>query len=244
MKTIRSVVLLFLFVSTAAAQEYPRWFLEQGTVPCSMKSVMVMRAPSLYKDSAVALAFRSGCELLAKYTEVTVKGGQAFWTTEAGVHSMGASYTESYDSTLGDRYQSSLRILDAFVDKQKTIVLLGDSAACRLEDDQRRIVRAASIPEPEWVEKLPVHRQFHFGVGTSEEYYYESSSWQRAEQNALMALARATRSTVASLQRTNAMESHDLFNEDLDVQLRRVEVIARWRDVKNKVFYVLARAPR
>ncbi|NUN71071.1 MAG: LPP20 family lipoprotein, partial [Bacteroidetes bacterium] len=236
MKTIRSVALLLILVSAAVAQEYPRWFLEQGSIPCGMKAVAVMRAPSLYRDSAVALAFRTGCELLAKYTTVTIKGGQAFWTTEAGVHSMGASYTETYDSTMGEQLQSSLRILDAFVDKQKTIVLLGDSSACRVEEGMKESVRISSVPQPEWVEKLPSHKQYHYGVGTSEDYYYESSSWQRAEQNALMALARATRSTVASLQKKNAVESQDLFNEDLDVQLRRVEVIARWRDVKKRVF--------
>lgn len=244
MTTIRTVFLLISLTAIAAAQEYPRWFLEQGNVPCRMKSVSVMRAPSLYKDSAIALGFRTGCELLAKYTEVSVKGGQAFWTTEAGVHSMGASYTETYDSTLGEQYQSSLKVLASFVDKEKTLVLLGDSASCRMEEELRQIVPARTLSQPEWVEKLPSEKQYHFGVGTSEEYYYESSSWQRAEQNALMALARATRSTVASLQKKNALESQDLFNEDIDVRLRGVEVIARWRDVRKKVFYVLARAPR
>jgi hypothetical protein len=238
---MKYIAVFLSLVYTASAQHYPRWFLEQDLLPCGTKVVSVMRAPSLYRDSAVALAFRTGCDLLAKYTTVNVRGGQAFWTTEAGVHSMGAQYSETYDTTLGDRFQSTLKVLDAFVDKQKTIVLAGDPAACSLSEEARLVLSVASVPQPEWVELLPRDAQYHFGVGTSEEYYYESSSWQRAEHNAFMSLARTSRSTVVSLQKKSAVESQDLFNEEVDVQLQRVEIVARWRDLNKKVFYVLAR---
>lgn len=239
--SMKQSILLFLFVLTAEAQLYPRWFLQQDQAKCRRKVVSVMKAPSLYADSAVALAFRTSCDLLAKYTNVNIKGGQAFWTTEAGVHSMGASYTESYDVELGDFFQSKLKVIDAFYDSKKTIVLVGDSASCALDDMIKERVRMESIPRPQWVEDLPSEQKALFGVGTSEEYYYESSSWQRAEHNAVMALARSTRSSLVSMQKRNSIESQDLFNEDVDVDLQNVQIVARWRDVKNKVFYVLAR---
>jgi hypothetical protein len=241
---MRAAFFLISVAVIANAQQYPRWFLDQQQVRCGTKIVSVMRAPSLYKDSAVSLAFRVGCDLLAKYTSVSIRGGQTFWNTEDGAHSMGAEYTEQYDSSLADRFQSALKILDSFVDKQKTIVLAGDSAACRLDDAAKMRVAVSAVPQPEWAEKLPDDPRYIFGVGTSEEYYYESSSWQRAEHNALMAVARSSRSTVKSLQKKNAVESQDLYNEDIDVRLRSVEIVARWRDIKKKVFYVLARAAR
>jgi hypothetical protein len=241
---MKSLLLIVTVVFTTYAQQYPRWFIEQDRIPCGTKIVSVMRAPSLYKDSAVALAFRTGCDLLAKYTAVNVRGGQAFWTTEAGVHSMGAHYVELYDSSLIDHYQSALKVIDAFVDKQKTIILAGDTAACGLDDDLRELIPITAVPRPAWVETLPNDNRYYYGVGTSEEYYYEPSSWQRAEHNAFMSLARSTRSTVVSLQKKNAVESHDLFNEDVDVQLKNVEITARWRDVQQKVFYVLARSKK
>ncbi|MFA6440319.1 MAG: LPP20 family lipoprotein, partial [Bacteriovoracaceae bacterium] len=187
---------------------------------------------------------RTGCDQLAKYTAVKVRGGQAFWTTEAGVHSMGAQYTELYDSWLTDRYQSSLKVIDAFVDLQKTIVLSGDPLSCTPDEDTKKIVSVAQIAQPDWVEKLPNDQQYYFGVGTSEEYYYESSSWQRAEHNAFMALVRTSHSTVVSLQKKSIVESQDLFNEDVDVLLKNVEIVSRWRDIQKKVFYVLARTKR
>lgn len=239
--SMRSFILLFLFVLTAEAQLYPRWFLQQDQVHCRRNVVAVMKAPSLYADSAIALAFRTGCDLLAKYTNVNIKGGQAFWTTEAGVHSMGAQYTEVYDIELGDFFQSKLKVIDSFYDTKKTIVLTGDSASCLLDESLRERVNIASVPRPQWVEELPSEQKALFGVGTSEEYYYESSSWQRAEHNAVMALARSTRSSLVSMQKRNSIESQDLFNEDVDVDLQNVRIVARWRDVKNKVFYVLAR---
>ncbi len=241
---MRTLTLLLLLAGIAGAQEYPRWFLFQDQVQCKRKIVSVMRPPSLHRDSAVALAFRVGCDLLAKYTNVSVKGGQAFWTTEAGVSSMGASYTEVYDSSLNDLYQSTLKVLDTFIDKQKTIVLAGDSSSCTLNDQLKERFSVGKIKQPEWVEKLPDDTRCYYGVGSSEEYFYEPSSWQRAEHNAFMSLARTARSTVQSLQKKSVTESQDLFNEDVDVTLQNVEIIARWRDVKKKVFYVLARTQR
>lgn len=238
---MKSFLLLIFLAIPAASQVYPRWFLQQDHVPCKRKVVMVMKAPSLYADSAIALAFRSGCDLLAKYTNVSVKGGQAFWTTEAGVHSMGASYTEEYDVELGDFFQSKLKVIDAFYDTKKTIVLTGDSSSCALSEQMRQQVRIDTVKRPMWVESLPSDQKSVYGVGSSEEYYYESSSWQRAEHNAVMSLARSTRSKLVSMQKRNAIEAQELFNEDVDVDLENIQIVARWRDVKNKVFYVLAR---
>lgn len=240
-KSMKKFGLFIFFISFAYSQQYPRWFLFQDQIKCKLKVVVAMKSPTFYKDSATAMAFRTGCDLLAKYTNVKISGGQAFWRTEVGVHSMGKSYSEDYDVALGDFYQSKLKVIDSFIDKQKTIVLSGDSSACVLDEQLQETISVQKIKQPIWVEELPNNNEDYFGVGTSEEYYYESSSWQRAEQNAVMALARSIQSKVISMQKSNAIESQDVFNEDLDVELQNVEIAARWRDVKKKVFYVLAK---
>ncbi|MFA6468601.1 MAG: LPP20 family lipoprotein [Bacteroidota bacterium] len=241
---MKFIVLLISLCSAALAQEYPRWFLQQDKLPCRPNAVMVMQAPSLQKEYAVELAFRSGCELAAKYTAVRVNGGQTFWTTEAGVHSMGAHYSEVFDSSLIEQYQSTLKIIDTFIDRNKLIVLVGDSVSCALDDAMRSFVRIEDVPQPSWVETLPSAEGFYFAVGTSEEYYTEVSSWQRAEQNAVLALARTTHTKVVSVQKKSAVESQDLFNEEVDVQLKSVEISERWRDAQKKIFYILARTKK
>jgi hypothetical protein len=182
---MKKLVLLFLLFETAHAQDYPYWFLFQDQVGCKTKIVWVMNAPTFYRDSAIGVAFRMGCDLLAKYTNVKISGGQAFWTTEAGAHSMGAHYEEDYDSSLAEHYHGILNVLDFYIDKQKLIVLSGDSLACSLNDRVKERISMNTIQQPQWVEELPDDNRYFYGVGSSEDYYYETSSWQRAEHNAL-----------------------------------------------------------
>jgi hypothetical protein len=59
-----------------------------------------------------------------------------------------------------------------------------------------------------------------------------------------MSLVRTAHSTVQSMQKKNMIESQDVFNEDVDVELQNVEIVARWRDITKKVFYVLAKTKR
>jgi hypothetical protein len=238
---MKQLVLMFVMFGSLQAQVYPNWFLNQGQVRCRTKIVSVINSPSLYRDSAISVAFRKSCELLAKYTNVKVIGGQAFWTTEAGVSSMGAHYEEDYDSSLAERYEEKLAVLDYFVDQQKLIVLAGDTSLCSIDDKVKEKILVTKLKQPQWVEDLPDDNGYYYGVGTSEEYYYEPSSWERAEHNAFMALARTAHSTVQSMQKKNSVESQDVFNEDVDVTLQNIEIAARWRDVKKKIFYVLGR---
>ena len=56
-----------------------------------------------------------------------------------------------------------------------------------------------------------------------------------------MALARSTKVKMQSLQKLDAKEGQDIRNEEIDVYLHNVEIIARWKDVKKKIYYVLAR---
>ncbi len=241
---MKKLILLFFLCGTVYAQNYPYWFLFQDQVNCSKKIVTMIKSPTFYRDSAIGFAFRMGCDLLAKYTNVKISGGQAFWTTEAGVHSMGSHYTEEYDSALAYYYQEKLKVIDYFSDQQKLIVFSADPSLCSFNDRVKGKISIATVKQPRWVEELPNDNVFFYGVGSSEEYYYEISSWDRAEHNAFMSLARTAHSTVRSMQKKNMIESQDVFNEDVDVELQNVEIAERWRDVKKKVFYVLAKVKR
>lgn len=241
---MRTAALLLLLTVTASAQRYPRWFLEQGNIPCTNAAVAILRAPSLHPDTAVAIGFRTACNTLARYSGLSVKGGQAFWNTEAGTYSMGAEYHEAYDSTLTASFIASLSVVDASIDQRNTIVLAGDTGRCAVGNAWWQQIDIATIPQPAWVERLPDSSAFLYGVGTSEEYYYESSSWNRAEENAVRSLARSIRSAVTAVQKKDAVQAQELYNESIDVRIPSIRIIARWRNVKEHIFYVLARTPR
>lgn len=187
----KSFLLLFIACTLPlVAQQYPRWFLFPGEIHCTTTVTVITQPPTYYRDSAIAHAFRLGCDMLARYTAMHVAGGQTFWATEAGIHSMGAKYEVLYDTALTDFYRSTRIVLDAFVDKQRTLVLVGDSN-CAVDDNARSMVRLDKISQPQWVEQPPADNRYHYAVGFSEEFYYETSSWQTAEKNAYMALARS-----------------------------------------------------
>lgn len=44
-----------------------------------------------------------------------------------------------------------------------------------------------------------------------------------------------------SLQKKDAIEAQDIRNEEVNVTLRNIEVVERWKDAKKKAFYTLVR---
>lgn len=235
-----TVLFLLLLCGQVLAQQYPRWFLFPAEVRCPQSVSVITQPPTFYKDSAIAEGFRLGCEMLARHMMMQISGGQAFWATEAGIHSMGAEYKVLYDTSLTDAYRRVLKVLASYIDKKKTLVLVGDSS-CSADERVLRMIAIQSIPQPAWVEQLPDDAQFTYAVGFSEEFYYETSSWQRAERNGYLALARSIQVKMKAMQKRDAIEAQDIRNEEIDVVLSNIEVVERWRDVKKKIFYVLMR---
>jgi hypothetical protein len=240
-KIILSFSFFLIFSSSFLySQTYPRWFLYPGEVKCSRSVTVITHPPTYYRDSAIAHGFRLGCDLMARYTNMQVIGGQAFWATEAGVHSMGAKYEQQYDTSLAIFYMMSKSVLDSYIDREKTLVLVGDST-CGVGEALSARMEVMRIKQPKWVEDLPIDPRYHYGVGFSEEFYYDASSWQTAEKNAVMALARSIQITMKSMQKMDEKEAQDIRDEELNVYLQNVEVVARWKDFKKKIYYVLTR---
>lgn len=239
--------LLLLAVLTmvhgASAQEYPRWFLFPGETGCRGAITVIAPAPTYYRDSAVAAAFRIGCDMAARYRSLHIVGGQAFWMTEAGAHSMGASFEQRYDTALTERNLTAMKVIATDIDKNRTLVLAGEGE-CGLDSLAGARLSMARVRQPKWVEEGMNDGRYQYGVGFSQEFFYDASSWQTAEKNAVMALARSVRTSVKSMQKRDAFEAQDVQDEQIDVTLRNITIVARWKDVKKKVYYVLARAER
>ncbi|MFA6540823.1 MAG: LPP20 family lipoprotein [Bacteroidota bacterium] len=236
-------LILFLFQVPAFSQQYPRWFLYQGEVNCRPNAAAIVGASTFYRDSAVAGGFRSACTLQAKYFQMAVTGGQAFWGTEGGTFAIGSEYAERYDSSLVDLFLSRFHVLASFGDKQQMIVLAGDRE-CELSDEMRESVSLNTIQQPSWIESLPEQEGYIYGAGMSQEYFYEQSSWQSAEKNSYMSIARSIGIRVKGMQKQDSAEHQDVRDEELNAVMHQVEVIARWRDTADKVFYVLSRAKK
>lgn len=237
---LKVLILVSITVGAAYGQVYPRWFLFQEEVKCTPNAVTVSQPSTFQRDTAIANGFLDGCIKIAKYASLSISGGQAFWQTEGGTFAMGSNYSEVFDTSMASRLRSTEKVLNSFADRKKILVLVGGTS-CSYDNALSERIYVGKVDKPGWVETIPDKKGYIYGVGESEEYYYESSSWNKAEKNAYMAVARSFHVKVKGLEKQTSTEHQDIRTEDMSVHLNGIEIIARWRDLKNKIFYVLAR---
>ena len=238
---LRTLTPLVLGLSVAWGQTYPRWFLNPVELGCE-RVIVGFASPSYYTDSAISRAVKNARENFARQQSSRIEGGQLFWATEAGTYWMGADFTEQYDTAASETALTLLAPVDSLATKNVTLCLLIDQGC---QPDRRFLQRVAIRPEaPSWTETLPEDSKYLYAVGLSTEYYYEVSSWLEAERMGRRSLARSVVVALASLQRVNDHEGHDLRREQVSVSLSNIEVVARWRDFQKKIVYVLLRAPK
>ncbi|MFC2085077.1 hypothetical protein ACFLS9_08475 [Bacteroidota bacterium] len=223
------------------AQQYPEWFLHQGKISCNELSVGYSK-PGYYKDSVISYAFRNGCFNYVVNECLRIKGGQAFLTLETGTYWMGAKFEEYFDTALVDQSASKLGIIDTFSSANIVAVLLS-SRDCELKEIYKKRSRVSVLPTPGWINELPTDTGYLFAVGFSPEYFYETSSWMEAERIARLNLARQILINIKSLQKMTNTDYQDLTNEEFFATLNNVSVIARWVDLKRKIYYVLLKMP-
>lgn len=236
------LALIALFADQAAwGQVYPNWFLSQGLTKCTGTTIGYANS-SFYADSAVAHAIRNAYENYSRNRITRIVGGQVFWSTEAGTFWMGADFREDFDTTAMKSAPSFVSLLDTYANANIVMVLLGDTT-CRIDEVERTRLPLLKA-HPEWSDTPPKDEKYCYAVGVAPQYYYETSSWIEAERIARRNLARTLTVSVRSLQKSTAREGQEIRQEQLEVTLRNIEVMARWIDTNKKIFYVLSRTPK
>lgn len=220
---------------------YPRWFLKQGEVSCEKAAVGYANL-SFYTDSSAARAFRNGCETFVKQMQTYLTGGQAFWSTEVGTFWMGSNFQEQFDTIAVANLANHLKALDTLFTDRMVAILLADSA-CFLEKSLRERQSLQNLTAPIWTEIPPQASEHYYAVGMAPEYFYEASSRTEAERLARRNLARSVFIDVKALQKVGK-EGQEIRHEELSVTLRNVQILARWKDLNKKIFYVLVRMPK
>lgn len=234
-------LLLMVVSENALAQAYPRWFLDPAAVGCSGLAVGYARA-AFYADSSAAHAFRNACENYARQMHTRLAGGQAFWSTEIGTFWLGADFVEEFDSTAAVLAEKSLQPLDT-LSVGDFVAVLASPSGCQLPPVLEQKTLVAGRPAPGWTEAPPDDPGYYYVVGVAPEYFYEMSSWIEAERLARRNLARAVFIEVMAYQKLGA-QGQEIRHEELSVALHNIEVMGRWRDLNNRLFYVLIRMPR
>ena len=232
---------LVLFEHSSVAQVYPKWFLFQGEVSYG-KTVVGYANPSFYADSSVSQAILNGCETYAKQMSLKMSGGQTFWSTELGTIWMSANFKEQFDSSAIALAKAQLQPVDTLFSGRLTVVLLGNSDGSGDQSITRK-VSIQNLPTPQWTESPPTDNVYHYAVGIAPEYYYEKSSWLQAEYMARRNLARSVMVEIKA-QQLMARQFQAIQQEQFAAVLNNIQTIARWRDVKKRMFFVLIRMVR
>ena len=193
MKWSGGILLLFFLMQAAFAQTYPEWFTNPLSLDCSDFEVGMANV-SYYPDSSASAAIKDTYYAWARHQQLTVVGGQGFFQTVDGVHTLQNGFLFRFDSTRAQSAASLLVPADTLFSASLTAVLLVNKACIPLKKGKRFIKFKGRGPA--WLKKLPSEKGFVFAVGTSEAWYYEYSSWKHAEQNGLIALAKSLYSRV------------------------------------------------
>ena len=233
--------LTILMVQDCLAQVYPKWFLNQLALGCQ-KTAVGYANPSFYPDSSAARAFRDGCETYVRQMQTNLFGGQAFWSTEIGTIWMGSDFSEQFDSVAVANAVNHLQALDTLFTNSFVAVILSNSD-CLLDMSIRERQSVCSLPFPTWLEAIPTDEEYYYAVGLAPEYFYEKSSWTEAERMARRNLARVVYIDVKALRKISG-EGQEIRLEELSVTLQSIQTVARWRDIENRIFYVLVRMPK
>jgi hypothetical protein len=222
-------------------QAYPAWFLDQQVALSGPTAVGYAHA-SFYPDSSAAQAIRDGCARWVRQQQTTVEGGQLFWSTALGTAWMGSSIQECYDTAAVAAAIATLAPLDTLFSDNLTAVLLGPLGSV-LDPVWRERRSVTATRAPDWTEQPPHEIGFAYAIGVAPAYYYEMSSWDEAERNARLNLARTISVKVGALQQM-AVQDQALQREQVSVVLRNAQTVARWVDPREGIYYVLVQKPR
>ncbi len=223
------------------AQHYPDWFLNPTLIHCP-HSVSGIAEKSYLSDSAISYAISNGLRQQNINNSIDVQAETSYWGTEAGKYCLWRKYEETPSNKIIDNQDFQKNTKKIFKNENLVFVLLVDSM-CEVSESDARSIDVRRLVTPQWVEHIPESSIYWYAVGIAPKYYYETSSWSQAEQEARKYLAFSKGIFIRDVTKVSGWgESKQVL--EVNVELKNIEVIARWRDIKNDLFYCLLRCPK
>jgi hypothetical protein len=224
-------------MGSAVGQTYPRWFLDQAqVVPGAYVGYARL---GYFRDSAVAYALHNACENAARQQSIHVSGSREHWATEIGNIVMTDAVREEFDTSRVNALIATLTVVDSAFRGEMVLVLATENGV-QLSTAARGKIPVSPDSMPSWVSTPPHDDEYLYASGLAPGYFYEMSSWLEAERVARKNLALLVYTKVQSVQRV-AEQGIEKSREEVEVTLNDVQLVARWRDIRNNVMHVLVR---
>jgi len=223
------------FGGPLAGQEYPKWFLFPDLLPC--KTAVGFEEFSSTAQGVGRRATREAVEAYARLHRSTITGTRFLWMSDGGSIPMENSVRIIADEDFALQLKGRAVVLDTFITKEFTALLLSDGA-CKIGEELKEKISLHTLSMPVWVDtNLSEDEEFLSATGVSEKIQPPHRGWVIAERNAILALAFSVSSTTRSLTELER-QYHQKVRESIHITLRDIRVDGRWYDVKNKTFVV------
>ncbi len=236
------ILSLFIQASKKPLPEnvYPAWFFD----PPAGRSVYAVGYSDVraYIDSAIASATREAAVNYVRYQQVQIAGEQGLATLAVGTLTVGSTIKENYDAGAAARLAPDLKVVDYF--QRAGAVTLLASADSNATGANLRRVDVSKIPKPSWTTTTPEKAGYIYNSGLCPVYYNENNSWREAERRGRINLALTLYTKVKFMgKKVDNTYFREFQVEETNATLLGVEVVARWKDVRNQICYVLVRMP-
>ncbi len=232
-------ILISIGISNAALKQYPEWFLY----------------PQKYSDVVVGYSYRGmSSEAVAENIYCAYKKCFAVGTLEIfdldGNHDLLKNSNYYYEFSKDSVKAVEGRLVE--IDRFNVNVFSGDYISAFSFDDtievERNIIPVEDIARPAWIEKNFIENEsYYYGIGMYTAIGLENDAWQTAEEQAIFNILNqiAVNYSKINVLYSDSWKDTD-YSEEISVleiryALQNINIIERFPDRQNKLFYVLAR---
>jgi hypothetical protein len=239
-KLILALFVVSLMLSCASSQKsikppaqtkYPKWFITPN-------NAVIGYGPVYYiKESGAKEATKKAVDNFVKLSHCYVLGTQTYIQSVKGLDLVYDSlFIHVEDSPADEKtLQKHFAHADTFATDNMVIVIYSRTSLEALKD----ILLFSN--DCEWIGTPPQDKEYIYAIGSCNQIFSEHKAWDSAENNAILNLARKISLNNAVEVLVNEDTLMSKFNENVNVELKKIEVVERWKDQKTNSYYVLIR---
>lgn len=233
---------MYLFVCEdvySQYKEYPDWFLN----PRKYKNLII----GIESDGKSAI--ENAALYYTAYKRCIVKGDLYFISDEDDFKRQSDYFYET--STIDyEKNLKKLEAVDCFVNS-----LINNKKICafiinKTELSVSKYVNTGEINKPSWVDRGDSYddKDYFYGIGEYTSQGDENEAWLTAEEKSVFSIIKMKQMNITTLKYSEKNEEDEYFVSASKLKLKHslkdIEILERYPDFENKVFYVLSRVKK
>lgn len=242
--TFTITLIVFLSNQVRATEIYPDWFIFPASYPGLVTGYTYNGMSALTDAANMYCAFRE-CIVVGTLEVFENESSNDLLKNSNYFYHFSPDSVDSISERLipVDRFDVS-----AYSQDQVYLYSLG-----KVQELSAPRIEAVTLPQPSWIQKSFFEDQyFYYGIGMYTAIGNENDGWKTAEEQAIFSVLTALSVEIHKIQVVSkfneAGEQTELLDQisfiKLKFLLRDIQVMERYPDKKNKLYYVLVRIPK